>query len=289
LLVGAAQVKPYLATLTAPKLGTLVIESSPTGSDVSIDGKPSGQTPFSTDVAAGRHVIEFKRRNLTRTLEVEVTPGKLTTSKLDWTAKPVGRLVVESDPSGARVLIDGKVRGTTPVAVPDLSVGPHTVTIESDKGSVRRNVEVTSERETTVSETIFSGFLKVFAPFEVTISEGGRGLRLDDRNAVMLPPGPHELRFENKDLGFDETRKVEIEPGKTASLNLTPGGSTLSVTSNVPAEVLVDGKHVGETPLSDYPISLGTRDILVKSASAEKRFLQTVTTKAVKLDVQFPQ
>jgi hypothetical protein len=287
LLVGATQLRPYLTKLNAPKMGTAVIESTPTGSDVSIDGKPAGKTPFSTDLAAGPHVLEFRRRSLTRTLEIDVAAGESTTSKLDWNAKPIGKLIVESEPTGARVVVDGKMRGSTPLTLADLSVGSHTVTIESDKGSVRRTVSVTSGRETTISETIFSGFLKVFAPFEVTVSEGTRGLRLDDHSQVMLAPGPHELRFESKEFGYHDTRKVDIEPGKTASLTLTPDGSKLSVTATVPAEVLVDGQHVGDTPLNDQPIALGTRDIVVKSPAGERHFSQTVTTKPVRLEVDF--
>jgi hypothetical protein len=287
LLVGAARVRPYLTSLTAPTLGTIVLESAPTGSDVSIDGKPSGKTPFSTDVTAGRHVLEFKLKNLTRTVEVDVVGGKMTTSRLDWSAKPLGKLIVDSEPSGAKVTIDGKLRGNTPLTLTDLSVGSHTVIINSEKGSIRRTVDITSERETTLTETIFSGFLKVFAPFEVTVSEAGRQLRLDERTQLMLPPGVHELRFENKELGFYGTRKVEIEPGKTATVTLTPGGSTLSVSASSPAEVFVDGQRVGDTPLVDYPISLGTRDIVIKGAGGERRFTQTITTKPLRLEIDF--
>jgi hypothetical protein len=287
LLVGAARVRPYLTSLGTPTLGTLVLESAPTGSDVSIDGKPSGKTPFSTDVSPGRHVLEFKLKNLTRTVEVDVAGGQMTTSRLDWSAKPVGKLIVDSEPSNAKVTIDGKLRGNTPLTVADLSVGSHTVVINSEKGSIRRTVEVTSERETTLTETIFSGFLKVFAPFEVTVSEAGRPLRLDERTQLMLPPGVHELRFENKALGFYGTRKIEIEPGKTATVTLTPGGSTLSVSASAPAEVFVDGQRVGDTPLVDYPIALGTRDIVVKGAGGERRFTQTITTKPLRLEVDF--
>jgi hypothetical protein len=127
----------------------------------------------------------------------------------------------------------------------------------------------------------------VFAPFELTVSEAGRGLRLDERSQLMLPPGVHELRFENKQLGFYGTRKVEIEPGKTATVTLTPGGSTLSVTASASAEVFVDGQRIGETPIADYPVALGTRDIIVKGAAGERRFTQTITTKPLRLEVDF--
>ena len=103
----------------------------------------------------------------------------------------------------------------------------------------------------------------------------------------MLAPGVHELRFENKQLGFYGTRKVEIEPGKSATVTLTPGGSTLSVTASAPAEVFVDGQRVGDTPLVDYPVALGSRDIVVKGAAGERKFTQTVTTKPLRLEVDF--
>ena len=67
-----------------------------------------------------------------------------------------------------------------------------------------------------------------------------------------------------------------------------PPPSTLTVTASAPGEVFVDGQRVGETPLTDYPVNLGTRDIVVRAASgAERRFTTTVTTVPVRLDVDF--
>jgi len=42
-----------------------------------------------------------------------------------------GRVLVRSTPAGARVLVDGMVRGETPVAVRDLEFGTHTIVIEA--------------------------------------------------------------------------------------------------------------------------------------------------------------
>ena len=97
--------------------------------------------------------------------------------------------MVRSDPSGARVSVDGKTLGVTPLDVDDLSPGRHTVLIEAEQGSVRRTISINADRPTLVSESIYAGFLKVFAPFELRITSGDRTLRLDDRSQVMLPPG----------------------------------------------------------------------------------------------------
>jgi len=199
-----------------------------------------------------------------------------------------GELIVRSEPAGAKVLVDGRERGVTPLTLGDLALGSHTVVIENDKGSVRRTVKVVSDRPVVVSESIFAGWLTVFAPFELEVSEGTRTIRLDDSGKALLAPGPHELRLENRDLGYRETRHVEIQPGQTVSLSLVAAPSTLSVTASTPATVSIDGQQVGSTPLTNQPIALGTRDIVVKGADgSERRFTRRVTVAPVQIEVDF--
>jgi hypothetical protein len=203
-------------------------------------------------------------------------------------ARRTGGLQVESDPMGARVSIDGHPKGTTPLTVPSLPVGSHAVLIESSSGSVRRNAVVEADRYTTIRESIFSGWLHVSAPFEVQYSEGGRGIVFDEHNQALLSPGPHDIRVDNRELAYHSVLHVEVEPGKVASISVVPAPSTLSVTASLPAEVLVDGQKVGDTPLTNFPVNLGTRDIVVKSASGvTRRFTTTVTSAPVRLDVDF--
>ena len=203
-------------------------------------------------------------------------------------ARGAGQLTVRSEPAGAKVLVDGRERGVTPLTLNDVAVGSHTVVIESEKGSVKRTVRVAADRPVLVSESIFAGWLTVFAPFELEISEGTRTIRLDENNKVLLAPGPHELRFENPDLGYRETRHVEVQPGQTASVSLVAAPSTLTVTASGPATVSIDGQQVGETPLTNHAIALGTRDIVVKGADgSERRFTRRVTVAPVQIDVDF--
>jgi hypothetical protein len=204
-------------------------------------------------------------------------------------AARTGQLIARSDPPGAKVLVDGTERGVTPLTL-DVTIGPHTVVVQSDKGSVRRTVTVASDRTAVVSESIFAGWLNVYAPFELQITEGPRVIRLDETGRVLLPPGPHDLRLENRDLGYRETRRVEVQPGETTSLSIVVSPSTLTVTASAPAVVSIDGQQVGETPLTNHPIALGTRDILVKSADGmERRFTRKVTVAPVEIAVDFSQ
>jgi hypothetical protein len=278
----------WLKLAAMPKTGTAVFESVPPGSEVLVDGAAVGSTPLTTQLKPGRHVVEFRRRKATRTLEINVAAGQSVVGHLDWTAKRTGDLQVQSDPPGAKVLIDGKERGVTPLTVGDLAVGSHAVVLESASGTVRRTVDVTADATAEVNESIFSGWLHISSPIEVEISEGARQVHPDEKNLVLLGPGSHTLRFENKSLGYHDTRQVAIKAGQTVSILIDPPPSTLSVTATSAAEVLVDGERVGETPLTDHPIKLGTRDITVRSeSSGERKFTITVGTQAARVDVDF--
>jgi hypothetical protein len=203
-------------------------------------------------------------------------------------AKGSGRLQVESSPIGAHVLIDGKDRGVTPLTVDGLAVGAHKVVVRGDDGSVQRTVSIASGDTVQLSESIYSGWLHVSAPFEVQISEGRKSITLDDSNQVLLAPGPHDVRFENRTLGLREVRHLDIRPGETTAISLGTPVSHLTVTSSEPATVTIDGQQAGETPLTDFAVAVGTRDVTITSASGAVRH-QTLTVKVEPshLDVDF--
>jgi PEGA domain len=202
--------------------------------------------------------------------------------------RAAGSVRVTSTPAAARVTVDGKPHGVTPVTVGDLSPGNHEVALESSAGTVRRTVTVAANQTTQVEESIFSGWLAVYAPFEIVISEANRVLRPDERGQILLPPGMHDLRVLNRTLGYEATWNVEIKPGATTNLRVTPEPSKLTVTSPEPAEVWVDGTKVGDTPLNAAPVPLGTHDVLVKRAGgAERRYTITVGVKPFTLNADF--
>ncbi len=273
---------------TAPKMGTLLLESVPPDSDLFIDGTAAGKTPLTTKLTAGRHVVEFRRHSSSRKLNVEVAAGRSTSEQLDWTAKRKGSLEVLSDPAGASISVDGIPRGVTPMTIDDLTVGSHSVVLESSSGSLERHVDIRPDRVAQVTEAIYSGWLHLSSPIELHISEGARRIQLDDRNQILLPPGAHDLQFENAGFGYRERRRVDIKPGEIASIAILPPPSRLTVNASLPAEVLIDGRRAGETPLTDHPIDLGTRVVVVKSITgAERRFTITSTVNPVSLNVDF--
>ena len=197
-------------------------------------------------------------------------------------------LKIESTPPGARILIDGTDRGNTPLELDDVAPGKHVVTLESSVGTVQRTVTVTAGLTTEVNESIFAGFLTVYSPFEVSITEGSRAFRPDDRNEIMLSAGRHDLKLTNRALGFSEIRTVELTPGQRLTISVTPPQSSISVTANEPSEVWLDSFKLGDTPLPDTPATLGTHELVVRRASGgERRLTITVTAKPFSIFVDF--
>jgi hypothetical protein len=199
-----------------------------------------------------------------------------------------GGLRVKTTPAGARVLVDGKERGVTPLTLADLTPGSHEVALESSVGTIHRSVTIAANETAEIDESIFSGWVAVYAPFEVAISENGRVLRPDERNQFLLPPGIHQIRLTNKRLAYDSVQRVEVKPGETIPLRLTPDPSTLTVTASEAAEVWLDGARIGDTPLNAFPAALGTHDLVVKRATGgERRFPITIGANPFSLHVEF--
>jgi hypothetical protein len=202
--------------------------------------------------------------------------------------RPTGGLRVTSTPAAAQVFVDGKARGVTPVTISDLSVGRHTVELKSTAGTVERTVTIAADKTVDIEESIFAGWVAVYSPFDLTVTEGGRALLMDDRHQVMLSPGRHVLRLVNRTLAYDAVRQVDLKPGEVTTLTVTPPPSTMTVTATEAAEVWVDGVRIGATPVNAVSVPLGTHDVVVKrAAGGERKFTATVTVNPFTLHVDF--
>lgn len=271
----------------ARNMGTAVLESVPAGSDVFIDGAPAGTAPVSRELAPGRHIVEFRWRNSSRKLNVEVVAGQSVTERLDWAAKRNGSLEVLTDPYGLPVTVDGVPRGVTPLTIDDLELGLHTVVLDGSRGPVSHTVGIEADRPAQIIASARSGWLHVSSPVELRITEGTRGLTLDERSQIRLSSGVYDLRFESPQNGYRERRRVEIKAGAITSLSIVPS-SAFSVRASLPSVVSIDGARVGETPLVNYPMGLGDRSVVVRSLTgAERHFTIQATAKPTSLDVDF--
>jgi hypothetical protein len=129
---------------TVAQTGRITVRTTPAGARVTIDGKDVGKSPLTVpDLQRGTHTVRVMRDGYT-TVErrVVITPSQpASTLTLNLTrsvapaeseSRPAqtASLTIESRPSGATVMIDGKRVGTTPLALPGISIGTHAVRLE---------------------------------------------------------------------------------------------------------------------------------------------------------------
>lgn len=201
---------------------------------------------------------------------------------------PPGFIEVRTNPPGATVTVAGVRRGVTPLTISDLPPGRHTVLIESSSGSVTRSVTVESgatallAAELTPPETTpATGSVSVSAPSVVEILENGRSLGTSQSGRITLPVGAHQLEIVNQALGYRITRTVQVASGANSPINLEFPKGTLALNAIPWAEVWVDGEKVGDTPIGNLPVSIGTHEVLFRNPDlGEQRITATVTLTA---------
>lgn len=124
--------------------GELAVQSRPQGARVVVDGKESGVTPTTIRLPAGPHVLEVQvGKSEPRVIPLTITAGVQTSQYIELRdVSATGGLAIRSDPSGARITIDGQPRGTTPATIPNLSPGDHTVVLELGGRKVSQAVKI---------------------------------------------------------------------------------------------------------------------------------------------------
>lgn len=116
--------------------GELVVQTRPASARVTIDGEERGVTPLTTRLSPGTHVLEVRvGRSEPRVIPLTIHPGVQTSQYVELQSVPTtGGLEVRSEPTRARVSVDGQARGTTPLTLRELPPGDHEVVLETGGG-----------------------------------------------------------------------------------------------------------------------------------------------------------
>jgi hypothetical protein len=277
-------------------LGTLVVQSSPPGVEVFIDGESRGMTPSTLSLTAGSHILELRGRGVPRVIPLQVPAGGQISQYLEFADTPAtGMLVVHSQPVGAKVSLDGVAKGVTPLTLEGLAPGDHEVVLQSEAGSSRHVVKILAGTTASLvapiaaapTEGPISGWISVKAPFTIEIREEGQLLGTSEMDRLMLAAGRHNLELVNAALGFREPRVVQVLPGKLAALTVDLPKGSVNLNASPWAEVWIDGRRVGETPIGNLEVPIGPHEVVFRHPQfGEKRHAIAVTAAApVRLSV----
>jgi len=275
--------------------GTLALDSSPAGIEVTIDGTPQGTTPLRVDLPPGPHVVELKGRGAPQPQTIEITAGEVVTRELNLRRAPnagppvptVGQLTVRSSPPGARVSVDERLRGVTPVTILSLKPGDHTVLVEYQDGrSETHTVSVRAGRTALLElplapAPVPMGWVDVESPFDLELHEGDQTLGFVRTGRVPLPMGHHELILVNAPLGFQELHSIDIVAGQATTLTVEAPTGTVHLNARPWAEVWIDGELLGDTPLGNLAVPIGQHEFVFRNPElGEKRYTVSVTLTA---------
>ncbi len=161
---------PEGARTSAPPAtnGRMTVTSTPSGASVTVNRRWRGRTPLTLDklkfgdyrvrvvlrgFTVGREDVALSQSEPSRTVDLRLErqaaaapkpapapprprPGTPARETAEAPARPAlntpftGSVYVDSRPRGARIVIDGKVVGTTPARIPEVGIGSHVVRLE---------------------------------------------------------------------------------------------------------------------------------------------------------------
>jgi PEGA domain len=287
LLVGAVALAALPYIKTTPQ-AALAIESDPPGANVFVDGRKRGTAPLRVDgLEAGRsyavRATLTGRKDDDQLISAAVGESMV---RLKLVELP-GRVAVESDPPGAKLILDGKDTGKLTPAELDLVPGSTAeVTLKKD-GFSEQHISVTCPQ--AGEHAVYRGNLPL-SPLvaALTVESDPPSANVTVDGLALLPPAPiHDtfLKPGTKHLvrvsapGFIEL-KEELLLGsgehKTLHAKLVEGG-VLSVKSNLVARVLVDGHLVATGTTAQLALAEGKHALALHGQKPFLRYEATVT------------
>ena len=223
---------------------TLSIASTPSGAEVTLDGRKYGNTPITIkDIVTGEHTFSLSLQDyetVKQTITVNSPPKPVRVTL----AHERGSVVIKSSPDGATLYVDGKAqKKKTPVSL-DLLTGEYTLKLEKE---IYRPISRTIQLHKGQNRAIIIPLEAQEATLSITSTPGGSGLRIDGRlrseitpAELSLPPGEYVITLEHEDyekheqhviLKDQENRKLEVSLKRETQLSVTsePSGITVDL------------------------------------------------------------
>lgn len=217
--------------------GILVVQSTPSGATVFVDGRNEGTTPMSLErIGRGEREITLQLPGFQEARRrVLVEPSATSRVEVAMTPLP-GGLSVIAMPKGARVYVNGEFAGKAPVNITEIEPGAHLVRVEA-RGHADDSRRITIDRGERVVEEFRlernSGTLQIVTrPANVRVSVNGEFMGTTQRGTDgsdvvsrplqvdMLSQGSHTLQLVREGYSF-ETKRFFIRMDEVTALDET--------------------------------------------------------------------
>jgi hypothetical protein len=248
--------------------GSATIVSRPTGAEVFLNGVARGRTPLRLSLPVGAYDLELRNGGSKRSLTLTVDASTAVREFVDLAPDGgQGSVDISTDVAGASVTIDGTPRGVTPLTVNDLQPGTHRIGLSKNGTTIYRAVTVTAGATASVVASVSpagatGGWLTIDSPLELQVLEAGDVVGTSRAARLMLPAGRHELVLSAPAYDFQTSIAAQITAGRTLTVPVAIPNGTLSINAAPWADVTVDGRPVGSTPIGNLSVAVGPHDVV---------------------------
>ena len=257
-----------LNAVLQPITGTIILESDPEEAMILLDGKEIGKTPETiTGIKTGLHEVEVQKNGcISWNKTIKIKAGRKHAFKATLERRK-GSLMIISNPSDARIFIEGKKAGRTPEAIAELKSGKYSVEIKLEGYQIwSEDAEVIPGEETIVKAVLQEkpgSIIIKSKPSDAKIFIDGRETGTTPETISDLESGAHivELKLDGYDVWSES---VEVKSSRESYLTAVlrgEGGSIRIESEPSNATILIDGNEYGETPATIDNLSSGTHTV----------------------------
>ena len=212
------------------RFGVAIFKSDPPGATVEVDGREVGTTPIERNLDVGNHAVKFTtdtgyHRADVRQIFVAVQSRQEVSATLEVIT---GGLVIGTQPTGAKIFLDGKSQGTSPVKIPKVPIGVRRLEARM-KGFTPKVMDVVvreGDSRVTNIELLTLGTIEVTckAPPEdvagVTIRHNEQPpVRASTLRLERLPTDEHTITCRSP-RGHFITERIAVTPGSLRQVTL---------------------------------------------------------------------
>ena len=261
----------YVMEMLIPpvNMGSLSVDSNPRGASIYLDDNYRGETPARIDfIPIGVHTLKLSKdgyRDYVQQVLIEANRTTPVSANLIYEPTTF-RIRIDSNPSGARVYIDGIYRGITPT-YNSISSGLYSIRLELEGfKDYETTIRLTEDTTLNISLERAEGALVVFSnPPNAEVYIDGTYYGRTPITIQRLSTGRKTVQL--KLSGYADWKDdVHIEAGEIAQINATLRlAGTLQVSSAPSgAKVYLDGNYLGVTPFTSSNIPEGHHNLMVE-------------------------
>jgi hypothetical protein len=125
-----------------------------------------------------------------------------------------------------------------------------------------------------------TGSVQFVSAIPASVSEKGSAVGTTAA-AFTLPAGRHVLELSSAEYGYQAVREVDVRPNRLTRVELVLPKGAVNINATPWAEVFVDGQRVGETPLGNVPMTVGSHEVKFRHPQLGEQVRTVVVTSGV--------